>query len=62
MVISQYDLGVGLNPQIVAAIVAAIFQILDEENKPSSSYVPKKNKNWKGLALKERCWTLRLGR
>ncbi|HXL01944.1 MAG TPA: hypothetical protein PK016_02315 [Candidatus Atribacteria bacterium] len=62
MVISQYDLGVGLNPQVVAAIVAAIFQILDEENKPSSSYVPKKSKNWKELGKHERCWVLRLRR
>ncbi len=62
MVISQYDLGVDLSPQVVAAITAAIFQILEEEKRPSSSYVPNKSKNWKGLALKERCWVLRLGR
>ena len=61
MVISQCDLDVRLSPQVVAAITAVIFQILEEENS-SSSYVPKKNKNWKELARQERCWVLRLRR
>jgi len=61
MVISQYDLGVKLKPQVVAAITAALFEILEEE-KPSLPYVPKKNKNWKELGKHERCWMLRLRR
>ncbi|HQD33167.1 MAG TPA: hypothetical protein PLN47_04310 [Candidatus Atribacteria bacterium] len=54
-------MGVKLKPQVVAAIAAALFEILEEE-KPSLPYVPKKNKKWKELGKHERCWMLRLGR
>mgnify|MGYP007070672506 CR=1 len=48
-----------VNPQVVAAIIAAVLQYDQEgeviEEKP---YVLQKNRGWKNLCLQENCWGL----
>lgn len=63
MAISPCDVGVGVKPEIVAAIVAALMEFLEGEEVPRyRPYVPRKSASWKMLALREGAWQIRLGR
>jgi NAD-dependent oxidoreductase involved in siderophore biosynthesis len=63
MAISQCDLGVGVKPEVVAAIVAALMEFLETEETPRQKpYVLRKSHAWKALALQEGRLRIRLGR
>lgn len=63
MAISQCDLGVGVKPGVVAAIVAALMEFLEREETPyQKPYVVRKSHAWKALALQEGRLRVRLGR
>ncbi|MEN3185974.1 MAG: hypothetical protein ABDK94_05040 [Atribacterota bacterium] len=55
MAISRYDMGVALKPEVVAAIMAVLSEILKEEEAPKKTrpYVVRKNRGWKEMALQE---------
>ncbi|MEN3183753.1 MAG: hypothetical protein ABDK93_02005 [Atribacterota bacterium] len=63
MAISPCDASVGVKPEVVAAIVAALMEFLEAE-APSRHrpYVPRKSHAWKALALREGALQIRLGR
>ncbi|WP_017872647.1 hypothetical protein [Candidatus Caldatribacterium saccharofermentans] len=63
MAISRCDLGVGVKPEVVAAIVAALMEFLETEETPRQKpYVLRKSHAWKALALQEGRLRIRLGR
>ena len=64
MAISRCDLGVGVKPEVVAAIVAALMEFLEttEETPRQKPYVLRKSHAWKALALQEGRLRIRLGR
>jgi len=63
MAISRCDLGVGVKPEVVAAIVAALMEFLETEETPRQKpYVLRKSRAWKALALQEGRLRIRLGR
>jgi NAD-dependent oxidoreductase involved in siderophore biosynthesis len=56
-------LGVGVKPEVVAAIVAALMEFLETEETPRQKpYVLRKSHAWKALALQEGRLRIRLGR
>ncbi|MBC7218144.1 MAG: hypothetical protein H5U36_08425 [Candidatus Caldatribacterium sp.] len=63
MAISPYDVDVGVKPEVVAAIVAALMEFLEVEGTPRCRpYVARKNRAWKDLSLREGTLQVRLGR
>jgi NAD-dependent oxidoreductase involved in siderophore biosynthesis len=54
---------VGVKPEVVAAIVAALMEFLETEETPRQKpYVLRKSHAWKALALQEGRLRIRLGR
>ncbi|MCS7242508.1 hypothetical protein [Candidatus Caldatribacterium sp.] len=63
MGISPCDASVGVKPEVVAAIVAALMEFFEAEKGPRyRPYVPRKSCAWKALALREGALRIRLGR
>ncbi len=63
MAISPCDVDVGVKPEVVAAIMAAIMEFLEAEEIPRyRPYVPRKSQAWKALALRESALQVHLGR
>ncbi|MGC8779023.1 MAG: hypothetical protein ACP5Q4_10150 [Candidatus Caldatribacteriaceae bacterium] len=55
MAISRCDRGLTVEPEVVAAIVAVLSEMLQGEEKPREvrPYVRRKNWGWKEIALQE---------
>jgi seryl-tRNA(Sec) selenium transferase len=62
MGISQYKVEAKVNPQIIAAVIAAVLQYEHDEQPGEiiieKQYIQQKNKGWKNLCLQENCWGL----
>ena len=62
MGISQYKVEAKVNPQIIAAVIAAVLQYEHDEQPGEiiieKQYIQQKNKGWKSLCLQENCWGL----
>lgn len=55
MAISRCDMGLRVEPEVVAAIAAVLSEVLreHEEKKVIRPYVWRKNRGWKEIALQE---------
>ncbi|MCX6090976.1 MAG: hypothetical protein NTX88_11525 [Candidatus Atribacteria bacterium] len=56
MVSSRFEVEPGIDPQVVAAVIAAVMYWYDEDRINEKPYVSRKNRGWKTLCLQENCW------
>lgn len=58
MGISRFEFEPEVEPQTVAAVVAAVLHYYEDEEAMEKPYVSFKNKGWKNLCHQENCWGL----